>query len=164
MITCLALGDKQSSSTVWTNFDNETGWPAGVTFLTGLITPCLIFAGIDACFHLAEEATHPRKTVPRALLTTAALGGSCAFAFAVAMCYCITDLESLLESRYVKHIICNIGWDLWHRINCFLHPASLYTRCGYKRRAARPQAQSSRSASCSHCSSPPTPRNKRHRV
>lgn len=57
-----------------------------------------MYAGIDAILHLAEEVTEPRRAVPRALMTTVGVGFSTGFVFAVAMCYCIQDLDALLDT------------------------------------------------------------------
>jgi hypothetical protein len=40
VITCLARSTtKQTSDFVWTQFSNESGWPAGISFLAGMISP-----------------------------------------------------------------------------------------------------------------------------
>ncbi|THY06140.1 amino acid transporter [Aureobasidium pullulans] len=97
-ITCLARSEKRSSEYVWATLDNNTGWPSGVTFLTGLATPAFMYAGLDASMHLAEECTEPEKTVPRALMATILIGFITGFAFSIAMCYGIQDLDSLIST------------------------------------------------------------------
>ncbi|KAI4848966.1 amino acid transporter [Aureobasidium sp. EXF-8845] len=97
-ITCLVRSEKQDAAYVWATMESNTGYPAGVTFLTGLATPCFMFAGLDASLHLAEECTEPEKTVPKALCTTIAIGFVTAFVFTVAMCYGIKDLDSLVST------------------------------------------------------------------
>jgi choline transport protein len=95
-ITCLARSEKQSSTYVWTNFESETGWPPVVSFLTELITPRYMYAGLDATLHLAEVTRRPEKVVPLALVSTIGIGFT-TFVFSVSMSYTITDLESLLN-------------------------------------------------------------------
>ena len=95
-ITSVARSEKATSSWVWTNFEVNTGWTPAISFLTGLTTPCYMYGGLDAALHLAEETLNPHKTVPRALMATIGIGFLTAFTFAVAMSYCIIDLESLL--------------------------------------------------------------------
>ena len=97
-ITCLVRSEKQDATYVWATMESNTGYPAGVTFLTGFATPCFMFAGLDASLHLAEECTEPEKTVPKALCTTIAIGFVTGFIFAVAMCYGIKDLDSLIST------------------------------------------------------------------
>lgn len=98
VVTCLAMSTKQSSSYVWTNFVNNTGWSDGVCFLTGLVTPCFMFAGLDAVLHLAEECSNPRKTVPQALMSTVSIGFLTGFVFSIAMCYSLLNLDDLLNT------------------------------------------------------------------
>lgn len=97
-ITCLSLSSKQPSRYVWTQFSNSTGWNDGICFLTGLVTPCLMYAGLDATLHLAEECAEPRKVVPRALMSTVSIGFVTAFVFTIAMCYSIVDLDAMLNT------------------------------------------------------------------
>ncbi|KAK6000904.1 hypothetical protein QM012_002987 [Aureobasidium pullulans] len=96
-VTCLARSDKQTSEYVWATMESNTGWPAGVTFLSGFATSCFIFAGLDASLHLAEECTEPEKTVPKALCTTIIIGFITGFVFAIAMCYGIRDINELVS-------------------------------------------------------------------
>lgn len=57
-----------------------------------------MYAGIDGTLHLAEKCTDPIRVVPRALLSTVLIGFLTAFGFAIAMCYSIDDLSSLLDT------------------------------------------------------------------
>ena len=68
-----------------------------MSFLTGLITPSYMYAGLDAALHLAEETRRPEKVVPLALVSTIGIGFLTAFVFSISMSYTITDLESLLD-------------------------------------------------------------------
>ncbi|KAG9662728.1 amino acid transporter, partial [Aureobasidium melanogenum] len=97
-VTCLARSEKQSAEYVWATMESNTGWPAGVTFLSGFATSCFIFAGLDASLHLAEECTEPEKTVPKALCTTVVIGFVTGFVFAIAMCYGIRDIDELVST------------------------------------------------------------------
>lgn len=92
------MSKKQPASHVWTDFTSNTGWSNGVTFLTGLVTPCLMFAGIDATLHLSEEVTEPERTVPRALMVTVLIGFVTGFTFSVVMCYSIQDLDAIVST------------------------------------------------------------------
>ena len=98
VVVCLTLSTKKSSSYVWTQLQNSTGWSDGVCFLTGLATPCFMYAGIDASLHLAEECTNPKKTVPQALFSTVVIGFVTALVFSIAMCYSIVDLDAMLDT------------------------------------------------------------------
>lgn len=97
---------------MWTTFHNTSGWPDAVTFLTGLSTPCFMYAGIDSTLHLTETCENPKKVVPRALMTTVAVGVITGFGFSIAMCYGITDLSALVNTRYVDLDPARIEVDL----------------------------------------------------
>lgn len=98
LITCVSRATtKQSNHFVWSYFINQSGWGSdGVVFLTGLVSPNYMYAGIDGAIHLAEECANAATAVPRALLSTWIIGFLTSFAFAVAMMYCIADLDAVL--------------------------------------------------------------------
>lgn len=100
-ITCLAITQpKQSSSFVWHNFINDTGWDSDVfVFLIGLINPCYGFGGLDGAVHLAEDCFEPARTVPRAILTSLVVGFTTAFFLVVSMLYCVKDIQAAIASR-----------------------------------------------------------------
>lgn len=99
-VTCLARSSpKQSSDLVWNTFENSTGWSSnGIVFLTGLINPNYIYAGLDGAVHLAEECKNAATAIPKALMSTVSIGFVTGFAFAVAMTYSYTDLDAVLAS------------------------------------------------------------------
>ncbi len=100
MVTCLARASpKQTTEFVWTTWINETGWSDGVCFLTGLVTPAFIYAGLDAAMHLAEECTRPERTVPRAIMASVIIGFFTALSFAIAMLYSLSDFDAVLSTR-----------------------------------------------------------------
>lgn len=88
----------QSSEFVWTTFVNESGWVDGIAFLTGLINPTYMYAGIDGAIHLAEECKNAAVVVPRALLSTISIGFVTSFVFAIVMLYCTNDLQSVVST------------------------------------------------------------------
>ncbi|UKZ79686.1 hypothetical protein TrVFT333_007446 [Trichoderma virens FT-333] len=92
-IVCLARGDKQSSTWVWTNFQPSSGWPPVVSFFTGLTTHAYMFGGLDSALHLAEETLDASRTVPKALMSTIGIGFFSGFVFSMAMTYCIPSLD-----------------------------------------------------------------------
>lgn len=99
VVTCLARSTpKQSSEFVWTNFVNESGWADGISFLTGLISPNYMYAGIDGAIHLAEECRNPARVVPRAIVSTLLIGFVTSFMFAVAMTYSIGDFDAVITT------------------------------------------------------------------
>ena len=89
---------KATSTFVWDSFINYTGWPDGVCFMTGLLTPFFMYGGIDGSLHLAEEADNPRKVVPRVAVGVVIVGFLTAFPFAVVLLYSLSDFEAIITS------------------------------------------------------------------
>lgn len=100
LVTCVAKASpKQTNEFVWTTWINETGWSDGICFLTGLVTPAFMFAGLDGAMHLAEECTQPEKAVPKAIMASVVIGFGTAFSFAIAILYCLNNFEAVLDTR-----------------------------------------------------------------
>ncbi|KAF3027870.1 hypothetical protein E8E15_010378 [Penicillium rubens] len=100
-ITCVARSSSnyQPSVSVWGSFVNDSGWSSGgVAFLTSLVTPNYMYAGIDGALHLAEECKNASTVVPRALMSTLLIGFVSSFTFMVAMLYCTSDLDGVVSS------------------------------------------------------------------
>lgn len=111
-ITCIARSAPhyEPSVRVWGTFLNDSGWSSGgVAFLTGLVTPNYMYAGIDGALHLAEECIDAAIVVPRALMSTLLIGFITSFAFMIAMLYCTSDLEAVVASRtgYARYFLEN---------------------------------------------------------
>lgn len=100
VITCLARTGPyfQPTETVFEHFVNESGWPNGVAFLTGLVSPNYMYAGIDGAIHLAEECQNAAVVVPRALMSTLVIGFLTSFVFAIAMLYCTNDFGAVIST------------------------------------------------------------------
>ncbi|KAL5046725.1 hypothetical protein BDW71DRAFT_197401 [Aspergillus fruticulosus] len=112
-ITCLSrsAGNYEPSSTVWQTFLNDSGWSSGgVAFLTGLVSPNYMYAGIDGALHLAEDCKNAATAVPWALVSTLTIGFATSFAFMIAMLYCTHDLQAVVESTTGVPI-----FEIWHQ-------------------------------------------------
>ncbi len=89
---------KATNTFVWDSFINFTGWPDGVTFMTGLLTPFFMYCGLDGALHLSEEADDPRRVVPRVCVGVIVVGFCTAFPFAIAILYSISDFDAIVSS------------------------------------------------------------------
>ncbi|EXK25081.1 hypothetical protein FOMG_18227 [Fusarium oxysporum f. sp. melonis 26406] len=121
-VTSLIRSDKASSSFVWDNFTNNMGWPDGVTFITGLATPASMFLGLDGAIHLADEALHPQRAVPKALMFTSIIGFLTSFSFGIVMCYSITDLDTLINTTMPIY-------ELWRQATQSKTAATIFLVC-----------------------------------
>ncbi|KIX05012.1 uncharacterized protein Z518_05884 [Rhinocladiella mackenziei CBS 650.93] len=86
---------KQSASTVFTEWNNQTGWGDGTAFLLGVGTCMYTFLATDGATHVAEEMPNPGKGVPRAMYLTMIIGITTAFAWTLAIMFSSSDLEEV---------------------------------------------------------------------
>ncbi|KAK7425609.1 hypothetical protein QQZ08_007932 [Neonectria magnoliae] len=89
---------KNTSSFVWTDVNNITGWADGLQFIIALSGPTVMFCAIDGAVHLVEDTKRPAKVIPRTILVSLILSFTIAIGFSLAMLYCISDFEAALAS------------------------------------------------------------------
>jgi choline transport protein len=70
-----------SNAFVWSEWENNTGWPSGVAFLTGVLNGAFAIGTPDAVTHMAEEVPNPRKELPKAIAAQIILGSICMLPF-----------------------------------------------------------------------------------
>lgn len=82
MITLLATNDhKQSASFVFTEFQNSTGFGAGMAAVIGILQACFGMCCYDAPSHMTEEMHNASKEAPKAMVLAVILGAVTGFAF-----------------------------------------------------------------------------------
>ncbi|KAL4912930.1 amino acid/polyamine transporter I [Aspergillus aurantiobrunneus] len=124
-IACLSrsAGNYEPSSAVWETFLNDSGWSSGgVAFLTGLVSPNYMYAGIDGALHLAEDCRNAATAVPWALVSTLTIGLGTSFAFMIAMLSCTHDLHAVVESSTGVPI-----FEIWHQATRSPTAATIFT-------------------------------------
>lgn len=89
-----------SASFVFGRWINQTGWPSGVTFFTGLVQSAYGLTAFDACIHMIEELPNASKTGPFVLWLSVATGALTGFIFMMICLFCITDLDAILAADY----------------------------------------------------------------
>lgn len=62
--------------------------------MVGLINPNWCFAALDVATHVAEEMPRPDRDIPRALIATVAIGFVTSWAYAIALLFCIQDVDA----------------------------------------------------------------------
>ncbi|KAJ3809024.1 choline transport protein [Lentinula lateritia] len=87
-----------SAASVFTTWDNQTGWPSGVAFLTGMLNGAYTIGTPDAITHIAEELPNPKRDLPKAIAAQMIIGTLTSFAFAVVIMFAITDLDAVLNT------------------------------------------------------------------
>ncbi|KAH7876563.1 putative amino acid transporter [Lentinula edodes] len=87
-----------SAASVFTTWDNQTGWPSGVAFLTGMLNGAYTIGTPDAITHIAEELPNPKRDLPKAIAAQMVIGTLTSFAFAIVIMFAITDLDAVLNT------------------------------------------------------------------
>lgn len=99
IIVVAAMPAQHATSTfVWKDFENLTGWSGGVAFLTGVLNGAFTIGTPDAVTHLAEELPNPSVDLPKAVFAQVGLGFLTAFLYAIAILYGINDLGAVSSS------------------------------------------------------------------
>jgi amino acid transporter len=93
------------SSFVWSDWANLTGWPSGVSFLTGVLNGAVTMGTPDAVAHMAEELPDPKRELPRAIATQIILG-ILSEPLCLSLRHKTNQIHSVLSLRH-----CNPLWD-----------------------------------------------------
>ena len=89
---------------------NDSGWPDGIVFLTGLVNPNFMYSGLDGAIHLAEDCINASTAVPMTLVAVIIIGFVTTFPFLIAMFYCISDFDAVLGTPTLVPI-----YEIWHQ-------------------------------------------------
>ena len=95
----IILGPHGDASSVFQSFINGGNWPTdGLSFFVGLLGNVFAFFGADAAIHMSEEIQGAAVVVPRSIMMSIILNGSMGFGMALALLFCIGDVEAALAS------------------------------------------------------------------
>lgn len=96
VVTILATNDdKQSASFVFSDFVNETGFPAPYTAIVGLLQAAFGMCCYDSASRMSEEVKDAQKQAPRAIVMAVYIGFGTGFVFLIAACFCMSDLDAI---------------------------------------------------------------------
>ncbi|KAI1390834.1 amino acid transporter [Hypoxylon trugodes] len=99
LITLVYLSPHSSAEDVFFRSLNEGNWPTqGLSYCVGFIGNVATFVGADAAVHMSEEIENAALNVPRAIFTTVILNGSMGWAMVLAVLFCLSDIESVINS------------------------------------------------------------------
>ncbi|KAI5951746.1 hypothetical protein KGF54_004821 [Candida jiufengensis] len=102
IVTVLSLhtGEFQSAKTVFTEFNNSTGWnSSAIAFIIGLVNPNWAFSCLDAATHIAEETLHPETQIPTAIIGTVCVGFVTSFSYCIAMFFSMKNIDDIINSN-----------------------------------------------------------------
>ncbi|KAB5580372.1 amino acid/polyamine transporter I [Coniochaeta sp. 2T2.1] len=89
---------KNSASYVFANLTNASGWQSdGIAWSIGLMSSAVAFINWDSATHMAEEMKNASRDLPRVLFGCVALSGIFTFPWMIALAFCITDIEGVLN-------------------------------------------------------------------
>ena len=97
-ITILACssGDFNSGKLVFTEFDNETGWPDGIAWLLGLLQAGLGLTGYDGVAHMIEEIPNASVEGPKIMIGCVLIGISTGFVFLTCLLFVAGDITTII--------------------------------------------------------------------
>jgi choline transport protein len=117
LVTLVVLAPKSSPEFVFTTLiSDQSGWNnPGISWCIGLLTvtwcfvgmlnlplplppSCSLSPGFDGAIHLSEEVRNSAVTVPRIIIWTIVINGTMAFAFLIAILFCIGNVENALNT------------------------------------------------------------------
>ncbi|KAF9888969.1 hypothetical protein FE257_008139 [Aspergillus nanangensis] len=89
---------KNSAAYVFGNLTNLSGWESdGVAWSIGLMSSAIAFINWDSATHMAEEMQNASRDLPRVLWGCVALSGVITFPWVIALAFCMTDIEGVLN-------------------------------------------------------------------
>ncbi|KAI5951747.1 hypothetical protein KGF54_004822 [Candida jiufengensis] len=101
IIVVLAMhrGEFETAKFVFVEFNNQTGWSSdAIAFLTAMMNVNWGFSCLDSATHLAEESLNPAVQIPQAIVATVVVGFLTSMPFAIAVFYCIRNLDAIYSS------------------------------------------------------------------
>ena len=103
----------QSAEFVFGKWHNETGWPDGVVWFTGLVQAAYGLTAFDSVIHMAEEIPAPRRNVPKIMWMAVLFGALTGFVFMIVCLFCIQDLNEILKASlpFIKLMVTTVGQE-----------------------------------------------------
>ncbi|KAK4556924.1 hypothetical protein LTR86_005905 [Recurvomyces mirabilis] len=99
LIVLVVLSPRSSAEFVFTTFTNGGGWQSdGVSWCIGLLTVVYSFVGFDGAIHMSEEVKDAATTIPKVIILTIVINATLAFAFLIALLFCLGDIETVLST------------------------------------------------------------------
>ena len=95
----IILGPHTQPSQVFQTFVNSGNWPTnGLSFFVGLLGNVFAFFGADGAIHMSEEIRGAARVVPKAIVLSVILNGLMGFGMALALLFCIGDIDAALHT------------------------------------------------------------------
>lgn len=100
VLPLVILGPRTQPSQVFQTFINGGNWPTnGLSFFVGLLGNVFAFFGADGAIHMSEEIQNAAVVVPNAIVFSIILNGVLGFGMALALLFCIGDIDAALHTN-----------------------------------------------------------------
>lgn len=100
ILPLVILGPRTQPSQVFQTFINGGNWPTnGLSFFVGLLGNVFAFFGADGAIHMSEEIQNAAVVVPNAIVFSIILNGVLGFGMALALLFCIGDIDAALHTN-----------------------------------------------------------------
>lgn len=102
VIVLWVTGPRSDSKTVWTKFEDNTGWGnQGLATLVGILGPVVTLIGSDSSCHLSEELKDAAWVLPRAMVATALVNYALGFIMTFTVMSVLgNDIPTLLSTPF----------------------------------------------------------------
>ena len=90
----------QPASFVFGDWENQSGWPSGVIWFTGLVQSAYGLTAFDACIHMVEELPNPSKTGPRIVWLSVLTGAISGFIFMMICLFSIQNIDDVVNADH----------------------------------------------------------------
>jgi choline transport protein len=102
VVVLWVMGPRSDTKTVWTNFEDNSGWNSkGTATLVGILGPIVTLIGSDSSCHLSEELRDAAWVLPRAMVATALVNYALGFIMTITIMSTLgSDIPSLLTTRF----------------------------------------------------------------
>ncbi|KIW10525.1 hypothetical protein PV08_11489 [Exophiala spinifera] len=101
----------QPASFVFGAWINNTSWPGGVVWFTGLIQSAYGLTAFDACIHMVEELPAPSRNGPRVIWLSVLIGAVSGFVFMTVCLFCVQSIDDLTAADlpFVELCLSTVG-------------------------------------------------------
>ncbi|KAF3401981.1 Choline transport protein [Penicillium rolfsii] len=101
MLICVGVKSDlsfQPGKFVFGTWINQTGWPDGITWFTGLVQAAYGLTAFDSVIHMVEEIPNPRRNAPRVIWMAVLFGAITGFIFMVVCLFCIQSVDNVTNA------------------------------------------------------------------
>jgi len=100
LLPLVILGPHAPPSQVFQLFINSGKWPTKeLSWFVGLLGNVYAFFGADGAIHMSEEIQNAATVVPKAIVFSIVLNGVMGFGIALALLFCIGDIDAALHTK-----------------------------------------------------------------